>query len=143
MQLNTYLNFNGDCADAFKFYQRCLGGEIVAMLPFGDTPGCEDMGPESRDKIMHACLLVNGQMLMGTDATPGHPYEGVKGAHVSINVDTPEEAERVFKDMTKDATVIMPLEPTFWAQRFGIFQDQFGVSWMVNCASPDYLAQAK
>ena len=136
MQLNTYLNFNGDCAAAFKFYQQCLGGDIVTMMPFGETPGCEDIGPESRDKIMHACLLVDGQMLMGTDATPEHPYEGVKGAYVSINVDTPEEAERLFKAMTKQATVHMALDETFWAQRFGMFQDRFGVSWMINCAKP-------
>ena len=132
MQLNTYLSFNGDCAAAFKFYQQCLGGDIVTMMPFGETPGCEFMGASEGLGF----LLVDGQMLMGTDATPEHPYEGVKGAYVSINVDTPEEAERLFKAMTKQATVHMALDETFWAQRFGMFQDRFGVSWMINCAKP-------
>ncbi len=68
MKLSTYLNFNGDCAEAFKFYQQCLGGEITAMFSFGEAPGCEDFGSASRNMIMHACLAVDGQMLMGSDA---------------------------------------------------------------------------
>lgn len=134
MQLSTYLNFDGQCEAAFKFYRQCLGGEIVAMMPFGKAPVCDQVSTELHDKIMHACLVVDDQMLMGSDTTPEYPYEGgVKGAHIAINVDTPEEAERLFKDLSENGAVLMPLEETFWAVCFGIVVDQFNVPWMINC----------
>ena len=133
MQLNPYLTFNGTCEAAFKFYQQCLGGEIVMMMPFGETPGCEQMPAASRDKIMHARLVFDDQVLMASDNHPDHPYDGIKGCSLSLNVATAAEAERVFNALSKNGTVQMPLEPTFWAERFGMFVDQFGVPWMVNC----------
>ena len=133
MRLNTYLNFDGQCEAAFKFYQRCLGGEIVAMIPFGETPARDHVSAESHGKIMHARLVVGDQVLMGSDTTAEHPYEGVKGASVSLNVDAPQEAERLFKALGENGKVVMPLQETFWAARFGMLVDQFGIPWMVNC----------
>ncbi|MDI5935707.1 VOC family protein [Halomonas kalidii] len=137
MLLNTYLIFNGDCRAAFEFYQRCLGGEIAALHPYSEAPEecAQDVPPEHRDKIMHARLVVDGQVLMGSDTTPAcpAPYAGIKGAHVSISVDTPEEAERIFPALADNGSVVMPLEETFWARRFGMLVDRFGVSWMINC----------
>jgi len=133
MQLNTYLNFDGQCEAAFRFYQNCLGGEIVAMVPFGETPACEHVPAELRDKIMHARLVVGDQVLMGSDATPVCPYDGVKGASVALNVKTPEAAERLFNALAENGTVQMPIQETFWAARFGSFVDQFGVPWLINC----------
>jgi PhnB protein len=133
MQLNAYLEFDGQCGAAFKFYQRCLGGEIVAMMTFGETVARDHVPAEFHDKIMHARLQVGDQVLMGSDTTPEHPYEGVKGASVALNVATPEEAERTFDALSASGNVVMPLQQTFWAARFGMFVDQFGVPWMINC----------
>ncbi|MGH8075889.1 MAG: VOC family protein [Lysobacter sp.] len=129
--------FDGTCEAAFKFYQKCLGGEIVMMRPFGDSPGCEEMPPASRDKIMHARLVVDDQVLMASDNHPAQPYDGVKGCSMTLNVDTPADAERIFNALVKDGTVTMPLEKTFWAASFGMLVDQFGVPWMVNCENAD------
>ena len=133
MQWNPYLAFNGQCETAFKFYERCLGGKIVAMMPYGDTPAAGHVPADHRGKIMHARLVVGSQVLMGSDAHPGHPYGGVKGCSVAIHVETPDEAERVFKALAENGTVVMPLGQTFWAARFGMLTDQFGVPWMINC----------
>ena len=140
MRLNPYLMFNGQCEAAFKFYQQCLGGTIQAMLKFSDAPkgedteaGCGPLPPGSENLIMHACLSFNDQILMASD-TPSHcPYEGIKGCAVSLNVDSIGEAERIFAALSENGTVQMPLGKTFWAARFGMFTDQFGVPWMINC----------
>jgi PhnB protein len=140
MRLNPYLMFNGQCEAAFKFYQQCLGGTIQAMLKFSDAPkdkdaqaGCGELPPGSEDLIMHACLLLDGQLLMASDTPPHCPYEGVKGCAVSLNVDSIAEAERIFAALSGNGTVQMPLGPTFWAARFGMCMDRFGVPWMINC----------
>ena len=133
IQWNPYLAFNGQCEAAFKFYERCLGGKIVAMIPFADTPHSEYVSPDDRGKIMHARLVVGSQVLMGSDAPPGQPYEGVKGCSVAIQVDAPDEAERVFNALAQNGIIVMPLGQTFWAVRFGMLTDQFGVPWMINC----------
>ncbi len=136
MQWNPYLTFNGQCEAAFKFYERCLGGKIVAMIPFGGSPAGGHVPAEHHAKIMHARLVAGSQVLMGSDAYPGDPYEGIKGCSVAVQVDTPEEAERVFNALADKGTVVMPLGQTFWAVRFGMLTDQFGVPWMINCEKP-------
>ena len=140
MRINPYLMFNGQCEAAFKFYQQCLGGTIQAMLKFSDAPkgedaqaGCGELPPGSEDLIMHACLLLDGQMLMASDTPPHCPYEGVKGCAVSLNVDSIAEAERIFAALSDNGTVQMRLGTTFWAARFGMCIDRFGVRWMINC----------
>jgi len=136
MRWNPYLTFDGKCEAAFKFYEKALGGKIIAMFPFGDTPGCGDVPAEFRNRIMHARLAVGDQALMGSDAMPQHPYEGVKGCSVAIQVTDPAEAERVFAALSQGGQVTMPIQQTFWAVRFGMLVDQFGVPWMVNCEQP-------
>jgi PhnB protein len=133
MQWNPYLAYNGQCETAFKFYERCLGGKIVAMIPYGDTPSGAHVPAGSEKRIMHARLVAGSQVLMGGDAHPGMPYDGVKGCSVAVQVDTPEEADRLFTALSENGTVTMPLTQTFWAVRFGMLTDQFGVPWMVNC----------
>lgn len=133
MQWNPYLTFDGQCEAAFKFYERSLGGKIVALVPYGGTPSADYVPAGHHGKIMHARLAVGNQVLMGSDAHPGHPYEGVKGCSVALQVDTPDDAERVFGTLSEKATITMPLQQTFWAVRFGMLTDQFGVPWMINC----------
>ena len=135
MQLNPYLSFNGKCEAAFRFYERCLGGKIEFMLTYGDSPMAAQVPADWRHKIMHAYLVVGDKVLMGSD-TPPERYEGPKGFSVSLSIDTPTDAERVFHALAENGTVQMPLQETFWALRFGTLVDQFGIPWMVNCERP-------
>ncbi|HWF12677.1 MAG TPA: VOC family protein [Candidatus Acidoferrales bacterium] len=132
MQLNAYLLFKGNCEEAFKFYERALGGKIEAMIPHAGTPAEKHVSPEWRDKIMHARLAVGNAVLMGSDA-PMDKFDEPKGFSVSIHTDDPAEAERLFQALEKDGTVKMPLQQTFWAVKFGMLVDRFGIPWMVNC----------
>jgi PhnB protein len=132
MKLNPYLFFNGQCESAFKFYEQCLRGKIEMMMTHGDSPMAQQVPSEWRNKIVHARLIVGDNVLMGSDPPPEH-YEQMKGFSVSLNVDDPAEAERIFNALIANGTVRMPLQKTFWAARFGMLVDQFGVPWMVNC----------
>ena len=135
MKLNSYLFFNGQCEAAFKFYEKCLGGKIEAMLTHEGTPAEQDVPSEWRKKILHARLTVGDQALMGSDAPPER-YDKPQGFSVSLNVDKPAEAERIFRALSENGKVQMPLERTFWAVRFGMCVDRFGSPWMVNCEQP-------
>ena len=131
MELNPYLNFDGQCATAFKFYERVLGGKIIAMMTSADMPG-GGMGKEWEGKIIHARLQVGDKLLMGSDSPPKQ-FESAKGFHVTLGIAAPAEAERVFKALSAGGKVTMPIQETFWAQRFGMLVDKFGTPWMVNC----------
>ena len=135
MQLNAYLLFKGNCEAAFKFYEQCLGGKIEAMIPHAGTPAEQHVPAEWLNKIMHARLNVGGQRLMGSDAPPDH-YQKPHGFCVSLGIKEVAEAERVFHALEEKGTVQMPLQQTFWAVRFGMLIDQFGIPWMINCG-PD------
>jgi PhnB protein len=132
MQLNPYLMFDGRCEAAFKFYEKVLGGKIEAMMTYGSSPMAEQTSPDWRNKIMHARMIVGDKMLMASDAPPDR-YEPMKGFSVTISVDDPGEAERVFRALSGKGTVQMPIQQTFWAARFGMLVDQFGTPWMINC----------
>jgi PhnB protein len=132
MQLNPYLLFNGQCEAAFRFYEKILGGKIEAMIPHEGTPAAEHVPPEWRKKILHARLCVGDEVLMGSDAPPDH-YEAMKGFSVTLGIDDPAVAERIFHALAENGTVRMPIEKTFWALRFGMLVDQFGTPWMINC----------
>ena len=136
MQLNPYLTFNGQCEAAFKFYEQCLGGKIEMMMPHAGTPAEEHVPVEWRNKIMHARLAVGDGVLMGSDALPDH-YEKPRGFSVSLQIKDPAQAERVFHELAEGGAVQMPIQPTFWAERFGMLVDRFGIPWMVNCDKPD------
>jgi PhnB protein len=132
MQLNPYLHFNGQCEAAFKFYEQCLGGKTVFKMTYGESPMADKTAPAWRDKIMHARMMVKDQVLMGSDAPPER-YDAPKGFSLSLNLTDAAEAERIFNALVEKGTVVMPLEQTFWAERFGMLVDQFGIPWMINC----------
>ena len=134
MQWNPYLGFNGNCQEAFKYYERVLGGKIIMMMTHADMPA-EAQGqtpPGWKNKIMHARLVVGDQVLMGSDAPPDN-FENTQGMSVALQIDDPNEAERIFAALADNGTVRMPIQPTFWATRFGMLTDRFGIPWMVNC----------
>lgn len=132
MQLSTYLFFSGQCEAAFRFYEKGLGGKIELLMTHRQAPVADQVPSDWLDKIIHVRLSVGNTLLMGSDAPPGR-YDGSKGFSVSINVDSPAEAERTFWALAENGTVQMPLAQTFWAERFGMVVDQFGISWMINC----------
>jgi PhnB protein len=132
MQLNPYLNFKGNCADAFKFYEKNLSGKIAMMMTFGESPMADQVPAAHRDKVIHARMTIGNFVLMGADATPDR-YQPMQGFSVSLGVDTPAEAERIFKALSEKANVQMPMQQTFFASRFGALIDQFGTPWMILC----------
>src|SRR5438477_12189619 len=117
MQLNPHLVFNGQCEAAFKFYEQTLGGKIVTMLTYRDSPVADQVAPEWRQKIMHATLAVGSARLMGADAPPGQ-QETTAGFSVVIGIENPADAERIFHALAENGTVRMPLQQTFWTVRF-------------------------
>jgi PhnB protein len=132
MQINPYLTFNGTCEAAFTFYAKCLGGKIEAMMPHEGTPAEAHVPTDWRKKIMHARMTVGDKVLMASDSPPGH-YEPMKGFHVTLGIDDPAEAEKIFHALAENGTVQMPIQETFWAARFGMLVDRFGTPWMINC----------
>src|SRR5262249_23237081 len=132
MELAPYLLFNGNCQEAFKFYERCLGGKIVMMMAHGESPMADKVSPEWRKKIIHTRMQVGDDVLMGSDAPPEH-FSPAGGFSVSLSVEKPSDAERIFKALSENGKVSMPMQKTFWAERFGMLVDQFGQPWMINC----------
>ncbi|NBA98598.1 VOC family protein [Pseudomonas sp. R5(2019)] len=133
MKINPYLIFNGDCKDAFTFYAQALQGKLEVMTTFGDTPARDHTPAQFHSLIIHTRLEVGDQALMGSDTTPDRATDGFQGFSVALQVNSIAEAERVFAALAAKGTIQMPLEQTFWAVRFGMLTDHFGVSWMVNC----------
>lgn len=132
MQMNAYLNFNGQCEAAFKFYEQCLGGKIEAMLPFAGTPMEAHVPTEWRDKIIHARMKVGNDVLMGSDPPPDR-FKKPEGISMSLTIKDQAEAERIFNALAEKGAIHMPFQQTFWAVRFGMVVDRFGIPWMINC----------
>ena len=135
MKLNAHLNFNGQCAAAYKFYEQHLGAKTLFSLTYGASPMAGEFPADYADKIMHATLEVGGTEVMGADSPPGH-YQSPNGFCMSLSMEDPVEAERVFNALAENGKVNMPLQQTFWAKRFGMLIDQFGIPWMINCGDP-------
>ena len=132
MQLNPYLFFDGRCEEAFKFYEKSLGGKITMMVTYEGTPAAAQVPAGFGKKIVHARLVAGDLVLMGCDAPPER-FSKPQGFSVALAVDAPAVAERVFHALAEGGTVSMPIQKTFWAERFAMFVDQFGIPWMVNC----------
>jgi len=135
IQLNPYLCFNGQCEEAFKLYERCLGGKIECIMPYESRPADYRVPDEWRKKILHATLKVGDQVLMGADVLPDR-YQKPQGFSMTLGLKDEAEAEGIFKALAENGTVEMALQETFWAVRFGVLVDRFGISWTVNCERP-------
>lgn len=133
-KLDSYLFFDGKCADAMRFYERVTGGKIVAMFKYSETPpgaGGQQCPAGSEDRIMHAALDVGGRTLMASD-TPLGQFKPMQGFAQSLTCDSPEEAKRKFDLLADGGSVTMPFAPTFFSKGFGMVTDRFGTPWMVN-----------
>ena len=132
--LDSYIFFNGNCADAMHFYSEVLGTPLTALMKYGDSPEPNQCAPGSADRIMHASMLVDGRNLMASDVPAGQE-KPVQGFALSLFYDQPDEARRIFDRLSQGGSVMMPLAETFWAQTFGMFTDRFGTPWMVSGGS--------
>jgi PhnB protein len=136
MQMNPYVSFKGDCEAAFTFYEQCLGATPGAMFRYAGSPMANQVPPDWSGKLMHASLTIGGQVLMGADVPPNQ-YEAPQGFSLSLQIKSAAEAERIFRELANGGRVVMPLEKTFWAERFGMVADRFGISWLINCEAPN------
>ena len=135
VKLGWNLNFNGQCQAAFKFYEKTPGGKIDIMMTWGDSPMAKDVLAEWAKKITHASMTVGNQELTGGDA-PSADYQNPQGFSIILNTTDRAEAERIFEAFAEGGVVKMPLQETFWAARWGMLTDRFGIPWMINCGKP-------
>jgi PhnB protein len=135
VQVSPYLNFNGNCAEAFRLYEKVLGGRIEALMTHGESPIADQVPPHWSDRVLHARLAIGDTVLMASDSPPEH-YTKPSGLYVSLQVEDPVEADRIFYALADQGSVTMPIEKTFWAERFGMLVDRFDIPWMINCEQP-------
>ena len=136
MQLHTYLNYGGNCEQAFRFYEQHLGGKITFLMRHGEQPG-PGVGPaEWKGKVLHARMDLGGTELMGADIPPDR-FQPMRSAYLSLTVNGINEAERVYALLSADGQVFMPMEETFFANRFAMLRDRFGTSWMILDPKPN------
>ncbi|MBC5768080.1 VOC family protein [Ramlibacter albus] len=129
--LDSYLFFDGNCAEAMRFYERVTGGKITAMMKYSESPAPHQCPADSEDRIMHASLLLDGRNLMASDSPAGQ-HKPMGGFALSLWYDTEAPAQKAFDALKEGGTVVMPMGPTFWAKTFGMLTDRFGTSWMVS-----------
>ena len=128
MRMQAYVNFAGRCAEAFRYYERHLDGRIGMMMTHGQAPDQSLVRPEWKDAVLHARIAIGGTELMGADIPTAEP---MRSAYLSLGVDSDSEAERIFSALSDGGRVLMPMQETFFATRFGQVQDRFGINWMV------------
>ncbi len=134
-EINNYLFFHGNCAEAMRFYERTLGGKLETMMTHAEAPVADQVPPGSADRILHARLVLDGDgVLMASDDQVTSTYKGMNGFSVSLVYPTVAEAKRVFDALANGGKVTMPFEKTFWAEAFGMLVDRFGTPWMINAA---------
>ena len=132
-QAIAYLAFNGNCAQAMRFYEKALKAKLEVLMSGADSPMAADIPRQYADRIMHARLALRvGGMLYAGDCPAHLPYEGIKGVSITVDFDTVAEAEEVFNALAEGGQVTMPMQPAFWARKWGMLVDQFGTPWIVN-----------
>ena len=132
--VNAYLNFEGTCEEAFHFYRSVFGGEYGYVGRYSEMPSEEPLPEEDKQKIMHMSLPIGNTVLMGSDSAGQWGGNTVVGNNVSLSINTNsrEEADRIFKGLSNGGTVTMPMNETFWGSYFGMFTDKYGINWMVS-----------
>ena len=128
MKMHTYVNFAGKCAEAFRFYEKHLGGKIGMMMTHGQSPDQTKIKPELKDTVLHARIVIGGTELMGADIQGAQP---MRSAYLSLGVDNDADAESMFSALADGGEVFMPMQDTFFATRFGQLRDRFGINWMI------------
>jgi PhnB protein len=128
VKMNTYVNFRGSCAEAFRYYEKHLGAKVGMMMTHGQSPDQSLVKPEWKDAVLHARITIGDTELMAADIPNAEP---MRSAYLTLRVDTDGEAERVFSALSDGGQVLMAMRETFFASRFGQVRDQFGLNWMI------------
>jgi PhnB protein len=130
MKLHTYLNYGGNCAQAFRFYEKHLGGKISMMMTQGEQPDAKDVPPDQKDAILYARMSIGETDLMGSDV-PSERFQPMRSVYLCLSVNTTDEAARIFALLSDGGETFMPMQETFFAHRFAMLRDKFGTSWMI------------
>jgi PhnB protein len=134
VQLDIYVNYRGNCEEAFRFYEQHLGGKLTRLMRHGESPTPNPGVPaEWKDKVLHAHMTLGGTALLGADIPQSEP---MRSAYLSLTLDGPADVERVYALLTEGGQVFMPIQQTFFAARFAMLRDRFGTSWMLVCPAP-------
>jgi len=128
MKMNTYVNFAGTCAEAFRYYEKHLGAKVGVMMTHAQSPDQSRVDPEWKDKVLHARISIGDTELMAADIPKAEP---MRSAYLTLRMDSDTEAERVFSALSDGGQVLMPIQETFFATRFGQVRDRFGINWMI------------
>ena len=130
MKLYTYLNYGGNCRQAFEFYAEHLGGRIASLVQHGTQPNASENPPGWEHAVLHARIEIGDTIVMGADISPSR-FQPMRSAYLSLLVDSTEEAERIYALLSEGGQIFMPIEETFYAHRFAMLRDRFGTSWML------------
>ena len=130
MKLLTYLNYGGNCQQAFRFYEQHLGAKITMMMTHGEAPNAKDVAPDWKNAILHARLSIGETELLGADIPPDR-FQPMRSAYLSLIVSSTDEAERIYALLSDGGQIFMAMEETFFAFRFAMLRDKFGTSWMI------------
>ena len=130
MQLHTYLNYGGNCEQAFQFYEQHLGGKITFLMRHGEQPNSANVAPEWKNAVLHVRMTIGGTELSGADIPPDR-FQPMRSAYLTLTVDSTGEAERLYGLLTDGGQIFMPIQQTFFASRFAMLRDRFGTSWMI------------
>ena len=132
MKAVPYIHFGGQCRDAFAFYADALRGKVTMTMTYAEAPVPTHIAEEHKGLVMHSCLSLDGEVIMGSDTPPGL-FEGNKGFSISLHPKDAAEADRIYAALVEGGSIRMPLQETFWAHRFGMVTDRFGTPWMISC----------
>ena len=135
MQLHTYLNYGGNCEEAFKFYEKHLGGKITMLMRHGEQPNTQNVQPGWANAVLHARINLGGTELFGADIPPDR-FQPIRSAYLSLTLESDAEADRVFALLSEGGQIFMPMAETFFASRFAMLRDKFGTSWMLLHPKP-------
>ncbi|HWF48751.1 MAG TPA: VOC family protein [Bryobacteraceae bacterium] len=135
MKLNTYLNYGGNCEQAFRFYEQHLGGKVTRMMTHAEQPGPSNVPPELQKTILHARMTIGGTEIMASDVPPDR-FQPMRSAYLSLTIDGIEEAERIYALLSEGGEIFMQMAETFFASRFAMLRDKFGTPWMIVCERP-------
>jgi PhnB protein len=136
MRLNTFLNFGGNCEEAFRFYETHLGGQIMMLMRRAEQPHQPVTWPGWEQSIQYAMMSIGGTDLMASDVPPDR-FQPMRSVYLSLTVDSAAEAERIWALLSEGGQIFMPIEETFFATRFGQLRDRFGTSWMILAQTPE------
>jgi PhnB protein len=135
MKLYMYLNYGGNCREAFEFYEQHLGGKITMMMKHGELPPPQKPIPGWEDRVLHARIELGDTLLTGADIPPER-FKPMRSAYLTLVVDSNEEAERIYDLLTNPGEIFVPMEENFYAYRFAMFRDRFGTSWVLMHEKP-------